>query len=72
MDQLAAMRAFVRVVEAGSFTRAAASLETPKTTVTKLIQTLEQHLRTKLLNRTTRRVTVHAPTAPPITNARCD
>jgi DNA-binding transcriptional LysR family regulator len=58
MDQLAAMRAFVRVVEAGSFTRAAASLETPKTTVTKLIQTLEQHLRTKLLNRTTRRVTV--------------
>ena len=52
------MRAFVRVVEAGSFTRAAASLETPKPTVTKLIQTLEQHLRTKLLNRTTRRVTV--------------
>jgi LysR family transcriptional regulator, regulator for bpeEF and oprC len=58
MDQLAAMRAFARVVEAGSFTRAAASLETPKATVTKLIQTLELHLRTKLLNRTTRRVTV--------------
>jgi DNA-binding transcriptional LysR family regulator len=58
MDQLAAMRAFMRVVEAGSFTKAAASLETPKPTVTKLIQTLEQHLRTKLLNRTTRRVTV--------------
>jgi LysR family transcriptional regulator for bpeEF and oprC len=58
LDQLAAMRAFVRVVEAGSFTRAASSLETPKPTVTKLIQTLEQHLRTKLLNRTTRRVTV--------------
>ncbi len=58
MDQLAAMRAFVRVVEAGSFTRAAISLDTPKPTVTKLIQTLELHLRTKLLNRTTRRVTV--------------
>jgi DNA-binding transcriptional LysR family regulator len=58
VDQLAAMRAFVRVVEAGSFTRAAMSLDTPKPTVTKLIQTLEQHLRTKLLNRTTRRVTV--------------
>jgi DNA-binding transcriptional LysR family regulator len=58
VDQLAAMRAFVRVVEAGSFTRAAISLDTPKPTVTKLIQTLEQHLRTKLLNRTTRRVTV--------------
>ena len=56
MDQLAAMRAFVRVVEAGTFTRAADALETPKPTVTKLIQGLESHLRTRLLNRTTRRV----------------
>ena len=52
------MRAFVRVVEAGTFTRAAAMLATPKPTVTKLIQSLEAHVRTKLLNRTTRRVTV--------------
>jgi DNA-binding transcriptional LysR family regulator len=58
MDQLAAMRAFVRVVEAGSYTRAAASLGRPKPTVTKLIQLLEAHVRTKLLHRTTRRVTV--------------
>jgi DNA-binding transcriptional LysR family regulator len=58
MDQLTAMRAFVRVVEAGTFTRAAHSLEIPKPTITKLIQSLETHLRTKLLNRTTRRVTV--------------
>jgi DNA-binding transcriptional LysR family regulator len=58
MDQLAAMRAFVRVVEAGTFTRAADLLSTPKPTVTKHIQSLEAHLRTKLLNRTTRRVTV--------------
>jgi DNA-binding transcriptional LysR family regulator len=57
-DQLAAMRAFARVVEAGTFTRAAASLAMPKPTVTKLIQTLEAHLHTKLLNRTTRRVIV--------------
>lgn len=57
-DQLAAMRAFARVVEAGTFTRAADSLEMPKATLTKLIQTLEAHLRTRLLNRTTRRVTV--------------
>jgi DNA-binding transcriptional LysR family regulator len=57
-DQLAAMRAFARVVEAGNFTRAASSLGMPKPTVTKLIQTLEAHLRTKLLNRTTRRVIV--------------
>lgn len=58
MDRLSAMQAFVRVVEAGTFTKAADSLEMPKATVTRLIQTLETHLRTKLLNRTTRRVSV--------------
>ena len=58
MDRLTAMQAYVRVVEAGTFTRAADSLDLPKATVTRLIQTLESHLRTKLLNRTTRRVTV--------------
>jgi DNA-binding transcriptional LysR family regulator len=58
MDQIAAMRAFSRVVEVGTFTRAAQMLEIPKPTLSKLIQSLESHLRTKLLNRTTRRVTV--------------
>jgi DNA-binding transcriptional LysR family regulator len=58
MDQLAAMRTFVRVVEVGNFSRASESLAIPKATVTKLIQGLEAHLRTKLLNRTTRRVLV--------------
>jgi DNA-binding transcriptional LysR family regulator len=58
MDQLAAMRAFVRVVETGTFTRAAERLDLPKSTITKLVQSLEAHVRTKLLNRTTRRVTV--------------
>lgn len=58
MDQVAAMRAFIRVVEAGTFSRAADLLDMPKPTVTKLIQQLEAHLRTKLLNRTTRRVGV--------------
>src|SRR5918994_6163073 len=58
MDQVAAMRAFVRVVETGTFTHAAKLLRTPKPTLTKLIQTLEAHVETKLLHRTTRRVTV--------------
>lgn len=58
MDQLSAMRAFARVVETGNFTRAATTLSMPKATVTTLIQSLEQHLHTKLLNRTTRRVMV--------------
>lgn len=52
------MRAFARVIEAGNFVRAAASLGMPRPTLTKLVQTLESHLHTKLLNRTTRRVTV--------------
>jgi DNA-binding transcriptional LysR family regulator len=60
MDQMAAMRAFARVVEVGTFTRAAQLLGIPKPTLSKLIQSLESHLRTKLLNRTTRRVTVTA------------
>ncbi|WP_180900054.1 LysR family transcriptional regulator [Martelella soudanensis] len=58
MDQLSAMRAFVRVVDMGNFTRASEALNMPKATVTNLIQGLEAHLHTKLLNRTTRRVVV--------------
>lgn len=58
MDQLSAMRVFVRVVETGNFTRAAATLNIPKTTATNMVQALESHLSTKLLNRTTRRVMV--------------
>ncbi len=58
MDQIQSMRTFTRVVEAGSFTKAAESLDVPKGTVTKQIQHLEARLRVKLLNRTTRRVTV--------------
>lgn len=58
MDQIAAMRVFARVVEAGTFTRAADLLQMPKPSVTKLVQQLESHLRVKLLQRTTRRVTV--------------
>lgn len=58
MDQLLAMRAYARVVEAGNFTRAADSLEMPNATLSKLVQELEAHLGVRLLQRTTRRVTV--------------
>jgi DNA-binding transcriptional LysR family regulator len=58
MDQIQSMRVFARVVETGSFTKAADSLALPKGTVTKLVQRLEDRLRVRLLNRTTRRVTV--------------
>jgi DNA-binding transcriptional LysR family regulator len=58
MDRIAAMTAFVRVVEAGNFTKAADTLNLPNASVTRLIQSLEQHLQVRLLQRTTRAVTV--------------
>ncbi|MCU7250027.1 LysR family transcriptional regulator [Pseudomonas koreensis] len=58
MDRFDAMQAFARVVEAGSFTKAAQTLHMSKTTVTHLVQQLEARLRVKLLNRTTRKVNV--------------
>jgi DNA-binding transcriptional LysR family regulator len=58
MDQLSAVRAFICVVETGSFTKAADALELPRNTVTKLVQALEARLQVKLLHRTTRRVAI--------------
>ena len=60
MDRIDAMQAFVRVVETGSFTKAAETLHMSKTTVTQLVQQLEARLRVRLLNRTTRKVNVTA------------
>lgn len=56
MDRLRAMQVFARVVETGSFTKAAETLYLSRTTVTQLVQQLEAYLRVKLLNRTTRKV----------------
>lgn len=58
MDRFDAMRAFVRVVETGSFTKAAQTLAMDRASVTVLIQQLELRLGVKLLNRTTRKVNV--------------
>ncbi|HEY1226302.1 MAG TPA: LysR family transcriptional regulator, partial [Ramlibacter sp.] len=60
MDRIQAMQVFARVVETGSFTRAAESAGLPKGSVTKLVQQLEERLKVRLLHRTTRRVTVTA------------
>ncbi len=60
MDQLTAMRVFVRIADSGAFSKAADSLNIPRPTVTKLVQDLESHLRVKLFQRTTRRVHVTA------------
>ena len=60
MDRFDAMQAFARVVETGSFTKAAETLQISRTSVTQLVQQLEARLRVKLLNRTTRKVNVTA------------
>src|SRR6202795_2691987 len=58
LNKLQAMQVFVRVVETGGLSRAADSLQMPKATATTLIQQLEAALGVKLLNRTTRKVSV--------------
>ena len=54
MDRLLAMEAFVRVVDAGSFTAAARHWGRSKAVVSKYVNTLEDHLGVQLLRRTTR------------------
>lgn len=56
MDKFKAIEVFVRVVDLGSFTRAADALGMPKATVSTLVQDLEAQLGVRLLQRTTRRV----------------
>jgi DNA-binding transcriptional LysR family regulator len=58
MDRLESMSAFVAVVEAGGFSAAARRLGTPLTTVSRRVADLEDHLRVRLLTRTTRKVTL--------------
>jgi DNA-binding transcriptional LysR family regulator len=60
MDRFDAMEVFARVVEAGSFSKAAQTLQMSRTSVTQLVQQLEARLRVKLLNRTTRKLSVTA------------
>jgi LysR family transcriptional regulator for bpeEF and oprC len=58
MDHLLALRMFVRIAEAGTFGKAADQLSLPRSTASKLIQDLEEHLGTKLIHRTTRTIIV--------------
>ena len=58
MDRLGSMRVFAKVVEQGSFARAAQVLDMSATVVTRNVADLEAHLGTRLLNRTTRRLSL--------------
>jgi DNA-binding transcriptional LysR family regulator len=58
MDLFASMRMYVAVVDGGSFAAAADKLEISRAMVSKQIQKLEEHLGTRLMNRTTRRLSL--------------
>jgi len=58
MDQLFCMRVFARVVEQGSFARAAEDLEIARPRATTAVAKLEKHFAVRLLHRTTRRLSL--------------
>jgi DNA-binding transcriptional LysR family regulator len=58
MNKLQAMRVFLKVAETGSFGRAAAALDSSNAVVTRYVSLLEARLNTRLLNRTTRSVSL--------------
>jgi DNA-binding transcriptional LysR family regulator len=54
MDKLSSLRAFVKVVELGSFSEAGRQLRLSRSAISKYVGELEQSLGVQLLNRTTR------------------
>ena len=56
MNKLSAMATFVRIVDKGSLTAAAAALDTSLPSVVRTLASLERELGVRLLNRTTRRI----------------
>ncbi|CAN7706055.1 LysR family transcriptional regulator [Caballeronia sp. LjRoot31] len=58
MDKLQAMHVFTRVVDSNSFSGAADGLDMTRSSVTTIVQNLEAYLKVRLLNRTTRRISL--------------
>ena len=56
MDRLQAMKIFARVVDEGGFAAAARAMDMSPPVVTRMVAELEQHLGTRLLQRTTRKL----------------
>jgi DNA-binding transcriptional LysR family regulator len=57
-DTISLFRAFIRVVEAGSFTRVAQEQNSSQPTVSRQVAALEEHLGARLFTRTTRKLTL--------------
>jgi LysR family transcriptional regulator for bpeEF and oprC len=70
MDQLVAMRAFARVAERASFAQAADELDISRAAASAHVAALEKHLGVRLLNRTTRRVSLTAEGSDYLRRAR--
>ncbi len=58
MDKLAAMRAFIEIVDHGSMTAAAEALDRSQPAMVRSLAALEAHLGARLLQRTTRRMSL--------------
>ncbi|WP_342608373.1 LysR family transcriptional regulator [Vibrio tritonius] len=58
MDKIETIRRFIAVSQAGSFTKASDQLNLPKSAISTSISQLEQYLKTRLLHRSTRQVTL--------------
>jgi DNA-binding transcriptional LysR family regulator len=58
MDQLKAMKVFARVVDEGGFAKAARALDMAPPVITRMVAELENHLGARLLNRTTRSISL--------------
>ena len=58
MDRLTAIKVFVNVVETGSFSAASDKLDLSRAAASKYVSQLESHLGGRLLNRTTRRISL--------------
>ncbi|MDH0864458.1 LysR family transcriptional regulator [Mitsuaria sp. GD03876] len=60
MDKLLAIRLFLHIASTGTFTKASAAVQIPRSTASQVISRLESHLGASLLHRTTRRVRLTA------------
>jgi len=58
MDTLQNMRVFARVVESGSFTAAAISMNSSTGAMSRAVSELEEHLRARLMTRSTRKLSL--------------
>jgi DNA-binding transcriptional LysR family regulator len=70
MDLIAALRAFIRVTETGSFSAVSREIHVSQSAVTRLVAQLEQHFDVRLFHRTTRRLSLTDDGQALLTHAR--